>query len=84
MESAAAAKGFRTEVGSIGTEYGREIDSGAYYVPFLRSSNKQTITLYYDTVAALREAGVPVDRSLPIPFPGDFKFAPPPSDYRGK
>jgi hypothetical protein len=84
MKSAAAAKGFRTEVGSIGTEYGREIDSRAYYVPFLRSRNKQTVTLYYDTVAALREAGVPVDRSLPVPFPGDFKFAPPPPDYRGK
>jgi hypothetical protein len=83
-DSAPAAKGFRTEVGSIGTEYGREIDSRAYYVPFLRSSNKQTMTLYYDTVEALRAAGVPVDRPLPVPFPGDFKFAPPPPGYREK
>jgi len=83
-DSAPAAKGFRTEVGSIGTEYGREIDSRAYYVPFVRSSYKHTITLYYDTVAALRAAGVPVERPLPIPFPGDLKFAPPPPAYRGK
>jgi hypothetical protein len=82
--SAPAAKGFRTEVGSIGTEYGREIDSRAYYVPFLRSGNKQTIALYYDTVEALRAAGVPVDRPLPVPFPGDFQFAPPPPGYREK
>jgi hypothetical protein len=81
-DSAPAAKGFRTEVGSVGTEYGREIDSRAYYVPFVRSSHKQTVTLYYDTVAALREAGVPVDRPPPIPFPGDVKFAPPPPGYR--
>jgi hypothetical protein len=79
----AAAKGFRTEVGSVGTEYGREIDSRAYYVPFLRSSHKQTITVYYDTAEALRAAGVPVDRELPVPFPGEFKFAPPPPGYRG-
>lgn len=83
-DSAPAAKGFRAEVGSIGTEYGRELDSRAYYVPFLRSGNKQTITLYYDTVEALRAAGVPVDRSLPIPFPGDVPFAPPPPGYRQK
>lgn len=80
----AAAKGFRTEVGSIGTEYGREIDSRAYYVPFLRSGNKQALTLYYDTVAALRAAGVPVDRPSPVPFPGDLRFAPPPPGYKGR
>jgi hypothetical protein len=83
-DSAAAAKGFRTEVGSVGTEYGREIDSRAVYVPFLRSSNKQAITLYYDTREALRAAGVPVDRTLPVPFPGDVEFAPPPAGYRGR
>jgi hypothetical protein len=83
-DSAAAAKGFRTEVGSVGTEYGREIDSRAYYVPFLRSGNKQAVTLYYDTVEALRAAGVPVDRPLPVPFPGDLRFAPPPPGYRDK
>jgi hypothetical protein len=84
MDSARAARGSRTEVGSIGTEYGREIDSRAYYVTFLRSGNKQSITLYYDTVAALRAAGVPVGRPLPIPFPGDIPFAPPPPGYREK
>jgi hypothetical protein len=82
-DSSAPAKGFRTEAGSIGTEYGREIDSRAYYVTFLRSGNKQTITLYYDTVEALRAAGVPVDRPHPVPFPGDLQFAPPPPGYRG-
>lgn len=83
-DAAPAAKGFRTEAGRIGTEYGREIDSGAYYVPFLRSGNRQTITLYYDTADALRAAGVPVDRPVPTPFPGDFEFAPPPPGYREK
>lgn len=83
-KAADSAKALRTEVGSIGTEYGREIDSRAYYVPFLRSGNKQAITFYYDTVAALREAGVPVDPPYPQPFPGDFKFAPPPPEYRDK
>ena len=78
------ARGFRTAVGSIGTEYGREIDSRAYYVPFVRSGNKQSITLYYDTAEALREAGVPVDRPAPDPFPGDLRFAPPPPAYRGR
>jgi hypothetical protein len=81
-DSASAAKGFRTEVGSIGTEYGREIDSRAYYVPFLRSGHRQTITLFYDTAAALRAAGVPVDGPFPVPFPGDLRFAPPPPGYR--
>jgi hypothetical protein len=71
-------------VGSIGTEYGREIDARVYYVPFVRSGNKRTITLYYDTAAALREAGVPVDGPAPVPFPQDGEFAPPPPGYRGK
>jgi hypothetical protein len=74
----------RGQVGSIGTEYGREVDSRVYYVPFVRSSNRQTITYYYDTVAALREAGVPVDGPLPNPFPADPQFAPPPPGYKGK
>jgi len=72
------------EVGSIGTEYGRDVDSRAYYVPFIRSANRRTITVYYDTVAALREAGVPVDRTYPIPFPGDQEFVPPPPGFSGK
>ncbi|MFO0866953.1 MAG: hypothetical protein U0744_20315 [Gemmataceae bacterium] len=77
-DAAAPAKSFRTEVGSIGTEYGRDTDSRAYYVEFLRSTNRQTITMYYDTTEALRAAGVPVDRPMPIPFPRDVRFAPPP------
>jgi hypothetical protein len=70
------------EVGRAGTEYGREIDSRAYYVPFVRSANKRSVTIYYDTVEALREVGVPVDRPTPVPFPGDTDFAPPPPGYK--
>lgn len=72
----------RLEAGSIGTEYGRDVDSWAYYVPFVRSSNKRSVTLYYDTPEALRAAGVPVDRPSPVPFPGDGEFAPPPPGYK--
>jgi hypothetical protein len=82
--AAPRAKAFRGAVGSIGTEYGRELDSSIYYVPFVRSSNKQTITYYYDSVAALRAAGVPVDGPYPVPFPADPAFVPPPPGYRGK
>jgi hypothetical protein len=80
--SAPSAKPMRSTVGSIGTEYGREIDSRIYYAPFVRSSNKRTITLYYDTVEALRQAGVPVDSPFPVPFPEDSKFVPPPPGYK--
>jgi len=76
--AAAAAKPYRADVGTIGTQYGRDVDSRAYYVPFVRSGVKRTVTLYYDTVDALRKAGVPVDRPAPIPFPVDWQFAPPP------
>jgi len=74
----------RGEVGSIGTEYGRETDSRVYYVSFVRSANKRTVILYYDTAEALRKSGVPVDGSLPVPFPEDSKFVPPPPGYKGK
>jgi hypothetical protein len=74
----------RAAVGGIGTEYGREIDSRVYYVPFVRSDRKKTVTIYYDTVEALRAAGVPVDRVPPIPFPADPEFAPPPPGYKGR
>jgi hypothetical protein len=77
------ARSPRAEVGSIGTEYGRDITSGAYYVPFVRSSNKRTVTVYYDSVEELRRIGVPVDRPYPIPFPGGGPFAPPPPGHRG-
>lgn len=79
-----AAKALAGRVGSIGTQYGREIDSGAYYVPFVRSANRRTLTIYYDTVEALRSAGVPVDGGLPVPFPKDTEFAPPPPGYHGR
>jgi hypothetical protein len=78
-----APEAARRAVGSIGTEYGRELDSRIYYVPFVRSTNRRAITLYYDTVDALRRAGVPVDER-PVPFPADSEFAPPPPGYRGK
>ena len=44
--SKAAAKALNSKVGSIGTEYGRELDSHVYYVPFLRSANRQAVTIY--------------------------------------
>jgi hypothetical protein len=69
-------------VGGIGTEYGRELDSRAYYVPFVRSNSRQTVIIYYDTAEALRAAGAPVDG--PAPFPGDGEFAPPPPGYKGR
>ena len=65
-------------VGGIGTDYGRDLDSRVYYVPFVRSTNKRTVTLYYDTAEALRRAGVPVSPPLPVAFPGDTEFVPPP------
>lgn len=65
-------------VGGTGTGYGREIDSRIYYVDFVRSANKRTITMYYDTVENLRKAGVPVDRPMPVPFPANTEFVPPP------
>jgi hypothetical protein len=61
--------------------YGRDVDSPAYWVQFVRSGNERTCTLYYDTVEALRKAGVPVDG--PIPFPGDAESALPPQLTRG-
>jgi hypothetical protein len=71
------------QVGGLGTEYGRDLDSHAYYVPFVRSGNRRAITIYYDSVDALRRAGVPVDGPTPVPFPGDGTFAPPPPAYKG-
>jgi hypothetical protein len=67
-------------VGGTGTGYGREIDSRIYYVNFVRSNNKRTITMYYDTVENLRWSGVPVDRPMPLPFPVDTEFVPPPPE----
>lgn len=69
-------------VGDTGTGWGRDLDSRVITVPFARSGNRQAITVYYDTVAALRRAGVPVGR--PVPFPEDGEFAPPPPPRRGR
>jgi len=71
-------------VGSLGTEYGRDIDSRISYVDFVRSGNRRAVTIYYDTVSALRAAGVPVGGPTPVPFPGDGEFVPPPPGYGGK
>jgi len=68
-------------LGSIGTEYGRTVDSQVYQVPFVRSANKRTVLLYYDTVEALRRVGAPYDLWL-VPFPGNSKFSSPPPGYR--
>jgi hypothetical protein len=61
------AAAVRSVMGSTGidTGYGRVVDSPAYCVPFVRSGNKRTVTIYYDTVEALRRAGVPVPSDLP-------------------
>jgi hypothetical protein len=72
------------ETGGIGTAYGRDIDSRAVYVPFIRSPNKQTVTLYYDIEEALRRAGVPIPRQFPSPFPADDEFAQPPPGHKGR
>lgn len=64
------------EVGSIGTEYGRDVHAPTWYVPFVRSANRREITIHYDTVEALRAQGIPVDR--PYPLPAEQEFAPPP------
>ncbi len=61
---------------NIGTGYGKTIYSPTYEVPFVRNTNKSAITIYYDTVAALRDMGVPVDPMYPNPFPADPKLTP--------
>jgi hypothetical protein len=65
-------------VGGTGTGWGRDIDSSVIYVPFVRSANKRTITVFYDTREALRRLGVPVDTVYPKPFPAEPRYAPPP------
>jgi len=62
--------------GSIGTAYGRDVDSRAYYMPFARSARRYSVAYHYDTVAALRRAGVPMGE--PRPFVRPPEFAPPP------
>jgi len=67
----ANAKRAHAELGGTGTGYGRDLDSPVYYVTFLRSANKRTLTLHYDTVDALRKAGMPVDTRFAVPPPDD-------------
>jgi hypothetical protein len=66
-------------LGGTGTGWGRDIGSSATLVPFVRSANKQMITIYYDTAEALRRIGVPVDGDCLKPFPADTGFCPPPT-----
>jgi hypothetical protein len=77
-DSDAAAKSARAEAGGTGTGWGRDIDSRVYKVPFVRSTNRRDVTIYYDTADALRRAGVPVDGREPRPFPSDGEYCPPP------
>ena len=67
-----------------GGEPARSRDPSGATVPLaMLNSNKRAITLYYDTVDALRRAGVPAGPS-PVPFPGDTEFVPPPPGDRGE
>jgi hypothetical protein len=82
MERDAAARAERADgsaVGGTGTGHGRDIHSPIIEVPFVRSGNRQAVTIYYDTAEALRRAGIPVDSPLPVPFPGDRYTARPAS-----
>jgi len=81
-DAAAPATKRAAESGSIGTGYGRDIDSSVTSVPFVRGPSRQSLTIWYDTTDALRRAGVPVDRPYPVPFPGDTEFVPPPPGHR--
>jgi hypothetical protein len=68
---AGSLKARSAEVGGTGTGAGRDIDSPVILVPFVRSSHRRAITIYYDTPEALRRAGIPIDPPRPVPFPAD-------------
>jgi hypothetical protein len=68
--------------GGTGTGWGRDVNSSVIEVPFVRSVNKRTMTVYYDTPEALRRIGVPVDGNVPKPFPADTDYCPPPPPKR--
>ncbi len=70
-------------VGGTGTGYGRDVGSSVYEVPFVRGPRRLQVTYYYDTVEALRRAGVPVNDPTPFPRTGDFAPPPPPSRVPG-
>jgi hypothetical protein len=75
----APAKALDSAAGGAGTGWGRDVDSSVVTVPFVRGSNKRTVTIYYDTEDALRRIGVPIDGPYPKPFPADTDFCPPPA-----
>jgi hypothetical protein len=64
-ETSAKAAG---SLGNSGTGWGRDINSSVTQVPFVRSHNTRTITIYYDTEEALRRIGVPVIGPRPKPL----------------
>lgn len=68
-----AARADRTgaAVGNTGTGKGHDMHSPIVEVPFVRSHNRRTVTIWYDTADALRRAGIPVERRYPEPFPGN-------------
>jgi hypothetical protein len=63
-----AAMSSDARVGGTGTGWGRDINSEVIKVPFVRSTHRRTITIYYDTPEALRRIGVPVDVLYPRPL----------------
>lgn len=73
------AKAYDSALGGSGTGWGRDLGSSVTYVPFVRSNNKRTVTIYYDTEDALGRMGVPVGGPHPRPFPADSDFCPPPT-----
>ncbi|MCI0457001.1 MAG: hypothetical protein L0Z62_08485 [Gemmataceae bacterium] len=79
-DASSSAKLAQGKAGSVGTEYGREIDDRVYYVPFVRSSVQWSVTISYDSPEALRRAGVPIDLLPPSPWDGGF--VPPPPGYK--
>ena len=72
------ARSAAADLRGTGTGWGRDIDSRVYQVPFVRSANRRTVTIYYDTAANLRRIGVPVDIGYPTPFPVEPEYCPPP------
>lgn len=63
IETPVAAQRGEGLLGTASTGSGRSVDSGVIAVPFVRGTNKHTVTIYYDTPAALRLIGVPVERT---------------------
>jgi hypothetical protein len=62
-ETPVAAQGGEGVLGTASTGSGRNVDSGVIAMPFVRGTNKRTVTIYYETPAALRSIGVPVEKT---------------------